>query len=905
MNEIKTTCCYCGVGCGVIIESEAGKITGVRGDPSHPANFGRLCIKGATLHLTTLPQTRALYPELRARRGGARARADWDSALDTAAERFAAVIREHGPEAVAFYVSGQLLTEDYYVFNKLVKGLIGTNNLDSNSRLCMSSAVAAYKQTLGSDAPPACYEDIAQCDCLLIAGSNTAFAHPVVFRRIEDAKKANPDLKIIVVDPRRTDTAEGADLFLPILPGTDIVLFNAMLNVMLWEGLVDTRYIREHTEGFEALREAVRETTPAVAAGICGVLAEDIIKAARWFGSAKASLSLWCQGLNQSAHGTANGAALIHLHLATGQIGRPGTGPFSLTGQPNAMGGREVGAMANLASAHRDLGNPEHRAEIARLWGVDAVPDKPGKTAVEMFEALRSGEIKAIWIACTNPAQSLPHQALVVEALEKAEFVVLQEAYRNTETAEYADLLLPASTWGEKEGTVTNSERRISRVQPAVEAPGEARADWAITCDFALRLGEKLGRPAEHLFSYSGPEAIFLEHAASTRGRDLDISGLTYQILDESGPQQWPWNAATGQGKLRLYEDGVFPTANGRARFVPLAHKINAEATNARLPLHFNTGRLRDQWHGMSRTGKAARLFSHAEEARLDMHPDDLARRDLKDGDFVRVKGRRGEIVLKARAAEEMRRGQTFLAMHWGRRYLSHAGANALTLSALDPYSKQPELKHAAVQVEKLDLPWQGVVLRTETGAADPAAAILIWMEAVQPLLSRFRYASLALVGRERPALMLRLAHSEAVPAQWLEEIDAALGLVEGACLHYRDVRRGVDKKALIQDGVLAGVRLTGEVAAGVWLRDAVVGGQAAEPFRRWLLAPLAAPPSQAGTARGKVVCNCFDVSEDEILAEAGSGADLETLQSRLKCGTSCGSCLPEVKRLLARGAPS
>jgi len=901
MNEIKNTCCYCGVGCGLIVETDGKRITGVRGDPEHPANFGRLCTKGSTLHLTTLPQTRALYPELRRSRTEARARVSWDEALSTAAERFAAIIREHGPDAVAFYVSGQLLTEDYYVFNKLVKGLIGSNNLDSNSRLCMSSAVAAYKATLGSDAPPACYEDFDAADCLFIIGSNTAFAHPVAFRRIEAAKKARPDMKIIVVDPRRTDTAEGADLFLPILPGTDIVLMNAMLNVLLWEGLTDSRFIREHTEGFEALREAVRETTPALAADICGVPAADIIQAARWFGEAKSALSLWCQGLNQSAHGTANGAALIHLHLATGQIGRPGAGPFSLTGQPNAMGGREVGAMANLASAHRNLSDPEHRAEIARFWGVASVPEQPGKTAVELFEALRSGEIKAIWVACTNPAQSLPQEARVIEALKKAQFVVLQEAYGNTETADYADLLLPAATWGEKEGCMTNSERRISRVRAAVAAPGETRADWAIARDFALALGARLEREelANRLFSWQGPEDIFLEHAASTRGRDLDISGLDYGILDEDGPQQWPWQAGTG-GQARLYEDGRFATPSGKARFIPLAHQIVAEATSARYPLHLNTGRLRDQWHGMSRTGKVARVFAHEQVPGLGMHREDMERGGLAEGDFVRVKSRRGEIVLRARASGDMRRGQTFLAMHWGRRYLSHAGANALTLPALDPVSKQPELKHAAVQVEKADLPWRSMVLRSD--ALDSAGEALNWLEALQPLLARFDYAALTLVGRERPAILLHLAHGQAVPQPWLSEIDQCLGMADEACLLYRDARRGVDKKALIRDGVLAGVRLTGEVAAALWLRDAVVDGLPAEPLRRWLLAPLSAPPAEAKGGRGRVVCNCLNVSETDILAEAARGADLSAVQEKLKCGTSCGSCLPEVKRLLARG---
>ncbi len=548
MTETKSTCCYCGVGCGVIIESEDGRITGVRGDPDHPANFGRLCTKGATLHLSAAPETlaaRALYPMLHGER------VNWDAALDHAAERFAAAIREHGPDSVAFYVSGQLLTEDYYVFNKLAKGLIGTNNIDTNSRLCMSSAVSGYKMTLGADAPPCAYDDIAQTDCLFIAGSNTAWAHPVLFRRIEDAKKANPELKIIVVDPRRTDTAEAADLFLPILPGSDIALYNAMLHVMLWEGLVDNAYIAAHTEGFEALKAIVRDYTPAMAADICGVPAEDIVKAAQWFGAAgKATLSLYCQGLNQSVHGSHNNAALIHLHLATGKIGKPGSGPFSLTGQPNAMGGREAGGMATLLPGHRELANAEHRAEIAELWGVDSVPEAPGLSAVELFDAVHAGKIKALWIACTNPAQSLPEADKVREALARCDFVVVQEAYADTDTTEFAHLLLPASSWGEKEGTVTNSERRISRVCAATPSPGEARADWDIAADFSRRLGVALGRAqqAAAMFPYVRPEQVFIDHVETTRGRDLDITGLSYARLENQGPQQWPFPSGAAIG---------------------------------------------------------------------------------------------------------------------------------------------------------------------------------------------------------------------------------------------------------------------------------------------------------------------------------------------------------------------
>lgn len=610
-NETRSTCCYCGVGCGVIIEHDGTRITGVKGDPSHPANFGRLCTKGSTLHLAARPELRATHPELRSARDLPRQPVSWQTALDHAADRFARIIAEHGPDAVAFYISGQLLTEDYYVFNKLAKGLIGTNNVDTNSRLCMSSAVSAYKQTLGADAPPCSYADIDLADCLLIAGGNPAYAHPIVYRRIEDARRANPAMKMIAVDPRRTDTASDADLHLPLLPGTDIWLYNAMLHVLLWEGHADDVFIAAHTEGFAELRKHVRDITPAVAAEVCGLRADDIVTAAKWFGESKAAMSMWCQGLNQSHHGTHNGAALIALHLATGQIGRPGAGPFSLTGQPNAMGGREVGGMANLLSAHRDLANPAHREEVARLWGLADVPASPGLTAVELFDAVREGKVKAVWIACTNPAHSMPDQTRIVEALKAAEFVVVQDAYRNTESAAFADLLLPAATWGEKEGTVTNSERRITHVHAALPPLGEARADWVIARDFAHALGKRLDRDAAVLFPYDTVEQVFAEHCESTRGRDLDITGLDYAVLDRLGPQQWPFPEGAAEGVAALYTDRRFATPSGRARFVVPSAATTAERIDARYPLHLNTGRLRDHWHGMSRTGQVARLYSH------------------------------------------------------------------------------------------------------------------------------------------------------------------------------------------------------------------------------------------------------------------------------------------------------
>ncbi len=522
---------------------------------------------------------------------------------------------------------------------------------------------------------------------------------------IEDARAANPDLKIIVADPRRSETAEIADLHLAIKPGTDIALFNGMLHVLISEGLVDSDYVARHTHGFAPLAEIVQRYTPEAVAEVCGVGAGDIVQAARWFGQRGAALSLYCQGLNQSAHGTHNNAGIIHLHLATGQIGKPGAGPFSLTGQPNAMGGREVGGLSNLLSAHRDLANPRHRAEVAALWGIPSVPDKPGKSAIDLFRAVQTGEIKAVWIACTNPAHSLPNQAAVRAALQAADYVVLQETCANTDTAAFADLLLPATGWGEKQGTVTNSERRITHVHSAVPSPGEARQDWEIVVDFARRLAIRLNRDGERLFPYTDAESIFNEHRESTRGRDLDITGLSYARLDRDGPQQWPYPAGASGGAERLYADGVFPTSDGKARFVPIQHAPTADVPDAEHPISLLSGRLRDQWHGMSRTGTVPRLFNLEDEPLLAMHPCDLRHRGLSSGDLASVANARGSVVVRVAERPGLKKGRAWMPMHWGSQFMNSPGVNALACDATDPYSKQPELKHAAVQIAQVDLP--------------------------------------------------------------------------------------------------------------------------------------------------------------------------------------------------------
>ncbi len=926
----RSTCPYCGVGCGVLIESVGSRITGVRGDPQHPANFGRLCTKGQTLHLAASPacaaQTRLLQPMQRPRRGAPAQAVAWDAALDFAADRFARAIAAHGPDAVGFYVSGQLLTEDYHAFNKLAKGLIGTNNIDTNSRLCMSSAVAGYKLTLGADAPPACYDDVNHADCLFIVGSNTAFAHPVLFRRIEEAKRNRPAMKVIVADPRRTDTAGFADLHLPLQPGSDVMLFHGLLHIMLREGWADRAWIAAHTTGFDALEALVREHTPERVAQACGLPREDLFTAARWFARSPATLSLYCQGLNQSSSGTAKNATLINLHLATGQIGKPGAGPFSLTGQPNAMGGREVGGLANLLPGHRDLADPRHRAEVAALWGVPSVPERPGLSAVEMFEAAADGQLKALWIACTNPAQSMPDQATVRRALQRAEFVVVQEAYATAATCDFADLLLPATTWGEKDGTVTNSERRISRVRPAVPAPGQARHDWRIAVDFARRLETRLRPGQPTLFPYPDAESLWLEHRESTRGRDLDITGLSYAMLQQQGPQQWPIRPGETQGKQRLYEDGVFPTPDGRARFAALPFVPLTEPRGSRYPFSLTTGRLRDQWHGMTRTGTLGRLFGHVAEPCVQLHPQDMARLGLEEGDLAHVTSRRGSIVVPAQASGEVGPSQAFIAMHWGAEYLGGrsstgqalAGVNALTTSAFCPASKQPELKHTAVKVLKAELPWALLAL-----AWLPDARALTAREGLRALMAHFPFAvcvpfsngvALAQAGHgERTGLLFRAAAHEAPETGLLERIESLLGLDTADALRYADRRLGQRRTARLagtgETTRLEGFLLGGDTRAEAWLRPLLQDERPAAAYGRRLLMPGARAPL-AMVVRGRQVCACFGVTEDAIRdrLQACEGSDaqrLDDLQASLRCGTNCGSCVPELQRMVRDAAPA
>jgi len=903
----RSTCCYCGVGCGVLIHSEhdadGERIVGIEGDPLHPANFGRLCSKALALPQTVAStQGRVLEPELRRHRQAPRTAVSWEQALAHVTHQLATIIQAHGPDAIAFYLSGQLLTEDYYVFNKLAKGLLGTNNIDTNSRLCMSSAVTGYKLALGADGPPTCYEDLELAHTVLFAGSNMAYAHPVLFRRLEEARARNPQIRWIVIDPRCTDTAAMADLHLAIEPGTDVALFNGMLHHLIWEGLVDARFVAAHTEQFDALKQMLREYTPRMSAEICGIAHEDLVQAAEWFGRSPAALSLYCMGLNQSAHGTDKNLALINLHLATAQIGRPGAGPFSLTGQPNAMGGREVGGMATMLAAHREIGNAEDRAELERLWGIPAgrISASAGAPAVQLFERLRAGTLKAVWIVCTNPVHSMPAVAGIREALQQAELVIVQDAFSGTDTVAYADVLLPAAGWGEKDGTVTNSERRITRVRKAVQAPGQARADWWIANEVARRLEARLA-PAngQGLFAFDNTAQIFNEHRALTVGRDLDIGGLDDARLDDA-PQQWPFPKGSVQGQARRYTDGVFAHANGRARFHVTPYRKVAEATSARFPMRLLTGRLRDQWHGMSRTGRVAAAYAHSPEPTLCMHPDDAARRGLAAGDLVQIASKRGVLVLPLELSDQVRSGTVFAAMHWSGQTLSSGGINEVSTPAVDARSQQPELKHAAVRIEKAVFGWH--LLAARHGDA------LAFQQALQPLLRDCGYASLRL--HAEPAnesdkdaggqwAVLHAACERAPDAVWMDRLVAALQLPAGAdTLEYRDLRRGLMRRVgwRMQEGhsYIDGVLLTAAQPsqANRSLLTTALSGQPWRGARLLVFAQSHSPTSDP------TVCTCMNVSANAIRAAIDDGADVAQLKQRLGCGTICGSCVPELARL-------
>lgn len=706
-NTFTSTCCYCGTGCGVLVHKDKKGKVGLEGDPDHPVNKGLLCSKGLNLHHTVNDRSdRLLNPQMRYNRSMPLQNVSWDQALERIAAVFKTFIEKYGPDSVAFYVSGQCLTEEYYVINKLMKGFIGSNNIDTNSRLCMSSAVAGYKMALGEDSVPVCYDDIELADCFFVTGANPAWCHPIIWRRIEAHKAANPDVKIIVADPRSTDSCAIADVHLQINPGTDVTLNHAIGRLLIENGCIDRDFVDNHAEGYQQYKEQVFKRSLEESAAICGIEAADLVLAARYIGESKGFLTMWTMGLNQSAMGVNKNLSLINLNLITGHIGKPGSGPFSLTGQPNAMGGREVGGLSNLLPAHRNLHDPFHRAEIQEFWGGKAISEKPGLTATEMFSALNSGELKAIWIICTNPLVSMPDVRMAEQALKKARFVVVQDISDKPETLAYADVILPAATWLEKEGTMTNSERRISHLSKVIDAPGEALPDREIICRFAKKMDF-------HGFDFEDDAAVFEEHVALTAGTNMDISGLSYRILKKNKTVQWPFpkGDANLQSK-RLFTNKVFYTPSQKAIIHAVPDTITSEKPDAAFPLILTTGRTRDQWHTMSKTGKVNKLNQYLANASLEIHPEDAAELGISDTQIVEVSSRRGDLRLKAAISNSIKKGVVFLPMHWGKILNNDLNrANNLTNNLVDPVSKEPDFKYCAVKVQKYQKSKQKIVV--------------------------------------------------------------------------------------------------------------------------------------------------------------------------------------------------
>lgn len=878
--ETKTTCPYCGVGCGVIAAADdKGKVS-VRGDPDHPANYGRLCSKGSALAETLDLEGRALYPEIHGQRAG------WDEALDLVASTFQRTIADHGPDSVAFYVSGQLLTEDYYVANKLMKGFIGSANIDTNSRLCMASSVAGHRRAFGADTVPACYEDLELSDLVVLVGSNMAWCHPVLYQRLAAAKAARPAMKVVVIDPRRTATSDIADLHLAVRADGDIALFNGLLAYLAETGAIDENYVGKHTSGFgEALLAASRGSRADLseATGVSGMLLRQFF---RLFAQTEKVVTCYSQGVNQSSVGTDKVNAIINCHLATGRIGRPGMGPLSLTGQPNAMGGREVGGLANMLAAHMAIENPDHRERVQRFWKSPVIAERAGLKAVDMFEAVADGRIKAIWIMSTNPVVSMPDAAAVKAALEACPFVVVSDIQKDTDTARLAYVLLPASGWGEKSGTVTNSERRISRQRPFLPVPGEARADWWQLAEVGKRLGFGPG------FDYRGPADIYAEHAALSAfendgERDFDIGAhaeIDAETYDALLPFQWPLRQ-DGSSAVRFFADGGFFTADRKARFVPVTAPALEEADECH-PFTLNTGRIRDHWHTMTRTGKSARLSAHIAEPFCEIHPADAVKAGIGDADLVNVEGANGRsIIVRALLTERQSRGSIFVPMHWTGETAPSARVDTLVSSRVDPISGQPALKMARASVTR-----------------HVAKAHGFLVSATRPLDLPFAYWSIA-----KAEGGYRLEFAGDPPAEgWETWLRRSLELEDHhESSGYMDQRAG-DQRLLAFEGgkLMAGLFVSSNPVSvsRQWAVDQLLQSHPDRSARSML---IAGRPAAGRSDKGAIVCSCFSVGINQINAAARGGCrSIEAIGVALSAGTNCGSCRPEIRRILDATQP-
>ncbi len=874
-GTIKTTCPYCGVGCGVAIMPDGTGGGSVAGDKDHPANFGRLCVKGSALGETLGLEGRLLHPLIHGQR------ATWNQATGFIADGLRRTIDQHGPNAVALYLSGQLLTEDYYIANKFAKGFLGTPHVDTNSRLCMASSVAGHRRAFGSDTVPNTYADLDEANLIILVGSNAAWCHPVLFQRMQAARERR-GARIVNIDPRRTATSEGSDLQLSLRPGMDSVLFAWLLVVLADSGCTDKAYIAAHVSGFDAALANARQIAPDLetVAARTGLSAADITLFTNWFLATPRTVTCYSQGVNQSAQGSDKVNAILNCHLATARIGKLGSGPLSLTGQPNAMGGREVGGLANMLAAHMGYSAPEVD-RVQRFWDAPNMATNEGLKAVQMFEAIERGQIKALWVMHTNPAVTLPRADAMQAALKKLDLFVVSEAMAQTDTTlAGAHVLLPASAWGEKNGTVTNSERRISRQRAFLAAPGESKPDWEHIAVVANRMGFAEG------FNYTSPAEIYREHAAlsafeNAGTRDFDI-GATAKIsdaaYDDMQPFLWPLRAGETE-QQRFFAEGRFYTPDQRGRMLAIADPVLANPVDARFPFVLNTGRVRDHWHTMTRTGKAVKLALHIAEPMLSIHPDDAAISGLAEGGYARIDSRDGAASLRVAFDDGLPRGSLFAPFHWNNASSGLARVDAVVHAMTDPVSGQPELKATPVALTPLNMASEGFLLSRKRVTLPP------WLQ----------HARITIPGGE--ALVFASTRTTAA----LQAV-----LVNHLGEAWRRSVMTDPGSALFRWASFAGERLETALFIGP-KRDAASLDWLIESFAKDLLtasekrAVLAGRPPAGGADKGPLICSCFAVRRAAIVAAVGEGAlDVETIGNLTKAGTNCGSCRPEIKRVIS-----
>jgi len=881
----KSTCAYCGVGCGIEAQISTNGELKIRGDESHPANYGNLCSKGLALGETVSHEGRLLHPSINGQES------DWPTALQHVATEFSQAIEQYGPDSVAFYVSGQLLTEDYYVANKLMKGFIGSGNIDTNSRLCMSSSVAGHKRAFGSDTVPGCYEDLDTAELVVITGSNLAWCHPVLFQRLKQQKQQRDNLFIVVIDPRETDTCSIADLHLAIQPETDVQLFNGLLAYLVQHKKIDQQYIDENSEGFEvALKTAQQDSdnlTELLAS--LGVDQQDLFTFYEQFAATEKTVTIYSQGVNQSMQGSNKVNSIINCHIATGRIGHPGMGPFSITGQPNAMGGREVGGLSNTLAAHMEFGDEQAQQSISEFWKTDKLATKPGLKAVDLFDAMYDGKIKAIWIIATNPVVSLPNSNKIIEALEKCPLVVVSDCIAETATTKYANVLLPAQGWSEKSGTVTNSERRISRQRRLLPSPGVAKADWWILSEVAKRMG------FEQAFNYLHEGEVFNEFANMTTlnnqdglTRDLNLIGLT--SLDAKGysqllPQQWPVTSLqTETVQQRLFADKQFFTKSKKVQFIAVSiksKKVVAEQTLSDYPMILNSGRIRDQWHTMTRTGLSSRLGAHITEPFVAIHPDDATSLNIQDNNLVAINSEQGEMLVRALLTKQQSKGQLFSPIHWNKQTAKSANVCNLANDDTDPVSGQPALKSSQVKINKWNYQSEAMLL---TRAEIDLELFDYWVK--QKVEKGYLY---------------RIADSRSAQ-ELAEKLQTLLSNKQGKTLQFSSTdqtQQMIYRYAFVQNQQLNNAYITSEhltTQSLDWLQSVLD-----MPLDSQIEQTLISGVVQGKLAQGKIICACKQVGINtitEAIEEQGCQS-LDAIKECTTAGTGCGSCLPEVESIL------